>query len=747
MERKVIFRDRQELDPLDPGNLQDWADEAHKHLITDAITTQKQYVGLTVTIRSASELAIAPGRLYGSDGDVFALNTEFVASVFAMLPPTNQKWVAISVFGQQENTDYQTRDFLIDLETRQTEPDSVAMEQRKVVIVHLEQGLESVTPQKPAAPTGYTLIAHARLSPSGIQEIVLADINKLPNLHNVNTRVKELESWQAATRPRIDHIMSDVAGLGEAVAARATVSQALQLAMDMARVKERLELPDNYVFYGADHFLDETESATATGGYSARCDEGLRPAFVGTASSALALLNPLDSGAAVSEDGFLLPAYAQITRLAMEDYEGDVTINSFQFQTTNMVQRTMSRERIQYGEPRSVCTNSGFWRGGVYDPITGIFMKDGEEWEIEPAYRQNMIAQTGIVRGSQRWVTTYQAPYWEAETTTHAVNGAILAQTLLSAQTGWLTSVDLYFTNVSASGGLTLALVDATTGQPDLNNAIARQTFAVDALNLGWCRLTWARPVFVEAGKRYALVLISSVAHHVGYTNGTDYTQGVMLYLNNGGYEGLQADRDLMLRLQFAQFNTPRAVIQMAPLQLAGGIGDIDLLYEGVVPDGCELIWEYQLAGIWYQIREGTAENMASLAALLPIRAVFVGTRDVQPGIRLIGSRVIVSRVGTTFTHFSTERTLATASDHIIVRLLLEDFDADDHDVTCQLIISGSPEDPTSTQDQVVDSRSFWREFVFELGSTTTEYTIKITGSTDDWRSAWHVAERYDLAL
>lgn len=748
MEKQVIYRDRQELQATDMLNSQGWMDEAQQHLITDAITPERQFVGLAVTIRSASEAEIAPGRLYvGTTGKVYALSAAQVVSVFSMLPLEYEKWLALSVYGQEEDVDVQARDFLIDLQTGQTQPESVAMQRRRVVISHVAQGLESPTPEKPEPPTGYTLIAHVRLSPSGIQQIVLAESRHLPNLNAIQTRLKATEGWITSAGPRIDHIVSDIAGLGEAVAARATIQQMLAMAMDMARVKERMEIPDDYKFYGADHYLNEDESDTEAVGYSAFLQEGIRPAIAAQDELGLALLNPLDAAAKLSSDNFLLPAYNELTRLRMETRIGDLTINQYQYQTTNMVQKAMSRERIQYGETRTLCTNSGFWRSGQYDPITGIYRTNGESWVVDEAYRQNMILQVGQVRATQFWNTTFNETYWDAVTTTHTVQGSVLAQTILMAQTGWLTSVEVYFSSVDAAGGMTLILTDASRGQPDLDYGVARVVLAANALSAGWKKITFPRPVFVESGRRYAIVLVSGAQHKVGYTQGTDYTQGVLMYAQDGAYFTEAADRDLMLRLNFAQFTTPRAVIQMEPLQLAGGIGDLDMLYEGVTPDGTQIYWEYQVAGIWYPIKEGSAENIASLPALLPIRAVFVGTTDLMPGLLLPSAQVVVSRMGTSFTHFSTERTLGTASDHIVVRLLLEDFNPTPHTANCQLVIGGSPVSSSSSKDEIVDSRSRWREYTFNLGSTTTEYVIKITGSTSNWRQSWHVAERYDLAL
>lgn len=747
MEKKVIYRDRQELQAADLNNTQDWADEAHRHLVIDAISTERHFVGLTVSARSATEIDVSPGRLYdGSTGKVYAIWTTQTHSVFAMLPLQDSKWLAVSAFGQEEDTDIQPRDFLIDLQTREVEPEAVAMQRRRVAVIHIAQGLESPTPEKPEPPTGYTLLAHVRLSPTGIQEVVLATSRQLPNLYALDQRLRAAEGWITSATPRIAHIMSDIAGLGSDMQSKASLEHVTQLAIDMAKIKERMEIPDDYVFYGADHFLDNSESDTTNNNYSADTNEGIRPPIVATATSALALLNPLDPDARVSGGGLLLPAYNEITRLRMETRAGEITINEYQYQTFNAVQRTISRERIRYGEMRTSCTNSAFWRSGTYDPTTGILRRGNETWQVDPADRQKALQAHTFVRIRRVWIDRWNETYWNIVTTTHMVQGSVLAQTVLMAQTGWLTSLEIYVTKADPAGGLTVLITEAALGQPDTTKVLSRAVLAPGAVTAGWLKITLPDPLLVESGKRYAIVLASGAGHRVGFTRGTEYTQGLLMYAQDGAYFTTAAERDLMLRLNFAQFTSPRVALQMEPLQLAGGIQDLDMLYDSAVPAGCRLVWEYQTGGMWRAITEDAMPAFGG-AALVPLRAVFIGTSDLMPAIRLSTAQVIVSRRGTSFTHISTERTLATPSNNIRVRLLLEEFDpAAGHTVNCSLIIGGSSVTPTSYRDEIVDGRSRWREFRF-TPSATTSYRIRIDGGGVTSTAPWHVAERYDLAL
>lgn len=747
MEKQVLYRDRQELQAADLNNTQAWADESDRHLVTDAITPERQFVGLTVSARSATEIEVSPGRLYdGPSGKVYAIESAQVHSVFAMLPLQDQKWLAVSAFGQEEDTDIQPRDFLIDLQTREVEPEAVAMQRRRVAVIHIAQGLESPTPERPEPPTGYTLLAHVRLSPTGIQEVVLATSRKLPNLFAVDQRLRAAEGWITSAEPRIAHIMSDIAGLASDLSTRASLEHVAQLGVDMAKLKERMEIPDDYTFYGADHFLSADESDTAHSAYSADAYEGIRPPVVASQTGALALLNPLDPEARASAGGLLLPAYAEITRLRMETRAGEVTINQYQYQTLNAVQRTISRERVRTGETLTYCTNSAFWRSGVYDPVSGILRRGDETWLVDPSDRQAALTHA-FVRVTRVWIDRWEEPYWDIVTTTHTVQGSVLAQTVLMAQTGWLTSLEVFVTSADPSGGLTVLVTEAALGQPDIEKVLARATLAPGAVTAGWLKVTLPDPLLVEAGKRYAIVLASGAAHRVGFTEGTEYTQGLLMYAQDGAYFTAAAERDLMLRLNFARFAAPRAVVQMQPLQLAGGIQELDMLYESAVPAGTRLVWEYQTGGQWRPITVDTQPQFGS-AALIPLRAVFIGTSDLMPAVRPGTAQVTVRRRGTAFTHVSTARTLAQASSNIRVRLLLEDFDpSSGHTVDCRLIVGASTVNAASSRDEIVDGRSRWREYRFALGSPTTSYRIRIDGTGVTATAPWHVAERYDLAL
>lgn len=317
-----------------------------------------------------------------------------------------------------------------------------------------------------------------RLSPTGVQEVVLADTRRLPNLQRVDARLRTAEGWILAAEPRIAHIMSDIAGLASDLATRASLEHVAQLGVDMAKLKERMEIPDDYVFYGADHFLDDAESEPTHPDYSAQAYEGIRPAISAQQSGALSLLNPMDPEARTSAGGLMLPAFTEVTRLRMEARAGELAINQYQYQTVNAVQKTMSRERVRTGETLTYCTNAAFWKSGVYDPVTGILRRGDETWQVDAADMARATIDHQFVRVTRVWIDTWQEPYWDIVATQHVVQGSVLAQTVLMAQTGWLTSVEIFVASADPAGGLTLLVTEASLGQPDMEKVLARATRA-----------------------------------------------------------------------------------------------------------------------------------------------------------------------------------------------------------------------------------------------------------------------------
>ena len=755
MERQVINRDRQELQAADLNNMQLFVDQALQHIIMDAITRERMIVGLTVSKHTATEIEVAAGRLWdGTVGKVYRKDQAEQVSVFSHLPVADEKWLAVSVIGQEIDLDIQSRDFLVDLETGQTEPSAVAMERLRQVVVHVQPGMESADPQKPEPPTGYTLAAYVRLNPSGIQEIELAENKQLMRLFDVWQLGLANKAWINLADPKIATLISDLAQLAKSIRGLAYMDMLTELARDVALLKDRANLPDTYSAYGADNFLDPDESDTGNAEYYARVDEGIRFPWAGQTELQPALFNPY-ADEVVNFDGLILPAHVDVVRLdATAGYAGELAIGQYPYQTHTMVEGTRTKTRVRYGPTREVCTNGQNWATGQYDVAKNVF-KDAS------GRTYNVIARYGEHNGhhwlrlQQFWVDTVVENYWYLDTTDHVINGSQIAQTILNAQNGWLKSVDLYFTDVAADGDVHLHVCETDLGLPDPTRCLGRTMAAAADLKKypEPTRLTFDQPIFLEAGKRYALPLTTAGAHKVAVIQGTNYTQGSLFQSTDGAYFQGDHTKDLMMKLRYAQFGNVRTTVELSTISLAEGVADLDLLLEAVIPDNTDLVIEYQKegAGEWYALVPETADQLLGLPAMLHLRAVFVGTQDLMPGLSFPGSIIQANRPNNHFEHISTERTLENPSENIDVILRLEAWDETKHTCTVKLVNGATVYTADSVTDAVIadaDLPTIRRvvNFLPEPGVGISAYQIRVEGTTTTPLEIFHVAQRMDVA-
>jgi len=354
-----------------------------------------------------------------------------------------------------------------------------------------------------------------------------------------------------------------------------------------------------------------------------------------------------------------------------------------------------------------------------------------------------------------------QEPYWDRVTTTTTLNGQQVAQTFLNSQDGWLSQVGLYFSRKAASGDVTVLVCETAFGMPDLQRVISRTTVPVASILTGSVSGGAGLPSLVEtkvpitptylvAGRRYALVLVTTGDHYVAMTN-TDngVVQGTFFVSTDGAFFAGNLIDDLKMRLYFAQFERSRLSVELAPLQLAGGILDLDILNEGITPPACRTDFEVQVNGAWVPLDAApNGPNLSGLPAILPLRATLTGTTDLMPGFSLPGSQVIVSRPKTAFTWVSEDKTLGSATTSIKIITDLQSYDETKHDCSVSLR-TGSTLATTETADVVEDETlangTLRRTSVFNIASAS-KYQVRIVGSTTTAADLFLVSELIEFA-
>ncbi len=404
----------------------------------------------------------------------------------------------------------------------------------------------------------------------------------------------------------------------------------------------------------------------------------------------------------------------------------------------------MSRHRIRYGPERRVCTNNSWWRQGQYNSATNTFTRNGETFEVVSG---DTSRNHQWIRFRQFWVDTYQEPYWDLESTDHSVEGAQVAQTWLQRQDGWLSSIGLYFTRLAGNGNIHVAICEATNGAPDPSKIIMKVNIDhADLKAYPTATKFTIPPTYMEAGKRYAALVITNAAHYVAMAEGNAYAGGTFFYTTDGDYHVGDLTKDMMLDLYFAQFHHPRVVVDMQPLNLDGGIADIDLLASLIAPASTELTYEIDAGNGWIPISKLSLNALIGLPPLVKLRLVFLGTTDIMPGIRLSGSQAKVSRARTNFLHISKVRTLAGNATKVTLLSRLEGW-SNNHTLTCKLDVAGTLIAPNVTETKDIGDGAIELRSTFNLDNPVDHYIIRHEGLTTSALDVFHVAERVDVAV
>ena len=748
MREIVNFRDRQEVQAADFTSLQLYARASFDDLIRDAVQDGKGFAGFEVTQATSSDVSVAAGRFYTA-GAMYYRDTATTIQLAAMLPLVTKKKVAIVVWGLPADIDTEPRDFLVDVETGETEPQVVAMHNARQVQMQAIAGIEAPDPQPPANLDVNVLpVAYVTLATSGIVAVEPAVGNRLPSVKENAAALAALKTWKDTVDPRIATIASEIAEIKRRLAGVSDQHDLLQMAADLARVKELIGLPADYAEYGADRFLDDSDSDTANLEYLAKIEEGIRFAAENAAQSQLSVFNPLDPNIKLS-DGLVLPTWDHARRLTVGDYVAETSLSQYGYQTIELKQFTMSRERIRYGNAFTVCTNSAWFRSGQYDPTASTLRIGNETFEVTPAGGFGLFGLFfHFVRVRQFWRDWVEEPYWSSVSVDHSISGASVAQTFLNSQDGWLTRLWLWFTRLAGSGSVSLAITETTSsGMPDPNSAICYLTVPYDKLRIGWTSIDLP-PTFLKAGRLYAVQVVTGADHWVGMASGNKYTHGTFFYTTDGVFYAGDLTRDMMFALDFAAFKAPRVEVQLAPLSLNGGIAALDLISSMVTTDIAAISFEVQIGGKWSALSEVTPDLLVGLPPLLPFRAVFVGTNDVHAGLQTQGSVVTVSRPRMTFKHISTSQLLAAPTTTVHVILRLEAWNAAHHTLTCKLDTIGGLVDPTAVETRELGAdlnngnKVIERTYSFSLGQPVISYAIVIEGATTTALDVFHVAER-----
>jgi len=745
MDRKVKFYPREIVPSSDMTQMQDYVRQAFDDVVKYTLNGAQAYAGFLTVKTEAFAVSVAPG-LYFASGQVYPSRSTLTQSLTTMQPLVNKVKIGVVVWGQTADDTPEYRNVVTNVETRATEAQLLMVRNARTAQIAFIKGVESTDPQPPTIPLDRLLVATITLTPTGIETVDMNIDTEQPSVIALALRTLALENWRRQAEPRIATIGSDVANLANAIKGASDTETVFRIAADVARLKDIAGLPDTYSNYGADRFLNTSETAVNDLDLLARVEEGIRYNWANQNVSALAVFNSINP--AISQQaGILLPAFTSELRFSVTDFAGEQSISQYSQTSHTLVQRQMSRNRIRFGQSMNVCTNAQWWQSGNYDPGSGVFTRQGETWQVDAASRADALVNHRFIRVTQFWNDVWQEAYWEKVTTTLVVAGAQVAQSFLNTQAGWLTGVDLYFTKRGPSGNVNVAICELTdSGTPRLSRTIYQGTLAYLDMRT-WPNVTTfpIAPTYLEAGKRYAVVLTTNGDHYVGMASGGAYLAGTFFYSTDGAYFAGDLTKDMMFGLRFARFANSRVVVDMQPLNLDGGISDIDILAGMIVPEATGLTFQVQVNSAWRPLSSISKDALVGLPPLLPLQVVFQGTPDIHAGIRLADSQVMVSRPRTTLKHISTNRLLPAATQTIRVIMTLAAWNPQRHTWTQTIRTAGGTFNPSVVQDIDLGNGRLQRTFRYQLATGITQFQIINEATTTTALDTQLAEERVDI--
>lgn len=768
MEKRVLVQNFQKVEVDDFLSFGIFPQVSLDTIVHDLLLPDFAFSGFNVVQSGPGEVTVGNGHLF-AEGKVYFNDDEGGTTIDLLdeFPAATRRIVSIVVWGQEKDAETEPRTFLIDAETRATQAQAVATERWRWANISTEAGLEGPDPAVPALGAGYIAVAHITLSTAGIESIVMATDNMAESLRIALNRLKLFDIWKTQVGAILDTMRSELLILAGRINGTARQQFVEQIAADVARLKDHDKLPSTYSSWHADHYLTETYSDTAHVDWLAKVEEGIRFPPAAGFDAQLGLLNPLDA-AVKNSSNVLLPAWDAVVRLTNIGADSELSIAQYQFQNMDMVQKTMTRRVTRYGTPFTRCTNDIWWKEGAYDPWSGIFKRAGDTFQVLETQTVGNTWDTWfnpadhqLMRLQQVWEDSVTEPYWDRIITNYTVNGSVVAQTFVNAQEGWLSEIQVPFSQVALSGDVVCMITETTNGMPDVSKVIAKTTVVqadlkIAAANNMLLTRFMFQPTFLRKG-RYAFILSTAGNHYVWVRNNTNAVSGTLFYSTDGAFFQGDVTKDLAFNIAYCQFRQNQTTVELNSLTLTGGIAAIDINADAYAPDGTRLFYEVRIGSTWRQLDNvdgGPGVILAGLPPLLPFRVTFVGTESVQPALGVASnSRVTTWRPRSDFRHISAIRGPIAAATTIKVDIRLEAWrGAPYHTHVCKLLHGAgytTSRSPDAQTEEVPpdDPNALIRHYVFTGMGALTTFRLRQEGTTDNVLATFHVAEKIDIDI
>ncbi len=747
MEKRVNFYPSQEVPASELAAMQQFGQDSLDRIVRELLFDEGRYVGLAVTKTGPLDIAIGSGT-FARSGAIFRKAVTTTENLTSLLPSSGLRKVLVLVSGQEVDTEVQNRKFLINAATRSAQPKPVATRKVREAVIDLAAGPSSNSPSRPAVSAGWIVVAELTLGTTGITvDPVMEAATKALSLESAVNAITLLQAQDRKFSSMFETLRSEIAGLASELSDKAENRRVSHLVSDVLNIRNRLDMADTGTSFGSDWFSNDEESDEAFPGYTARVEGGaMQMGEVGSAGKLIKLLNPTDSKLDISESGLIMPSSSSVLRLECDEYDSDVSIASYAVSTTVGKKLQLSRTYKFYATKAGRSFAEEFLKENpkvrVRNPSTG-------DWQtIDLTDKKWKIDQLG---GSKLgWWLKITEAYWDVDTVDVTTTGSRIAQTFLCAQAGWHRRLDLWFTDVGATGDVHIKICAlGSDGDPDLKQIVGSVTLPVASIKKRAWTTVSPDPFWLDRGKRYAIVLTTTGAHVVGCAVSNGLSNGTLVASTDGVTWQVDLAKDMMFRLFASKFHASKVTVDIEDISLSGGIREIQTILTGHQPAGTDLVVQARINGVWRNLSDDDETVLAGLPNLVPLRLVFLGTLDMMPGIDLSKSRVIATRPRTSSVHVSTTRTLAGTTSAINVTQVSYDFDEARHDWGCTILHGAgfaTEVNAASVKDFRRPDGGVDRKWKFTVPNID-EYRIKTTLGATSLDDAHSVTYRRDEAI
>lgn len=740
MSRRVKFYDLMLAEAVDFENIGKFAQADMDDLVRDGVSTDRAFAGFDVAILpGATSIKIAAGRYY--DGKMYRLDTETEKQLSNQIPLVQKRIAVVTVWGQEVATDLQQRSVAINVDDMIGEPQALQMLMLRQANIDVIVGAESGDPQPPAIPTNSIVVATVVLGVAGIESVTMNEAVRLSSSQRNAQAIGKLRSDFNRIDPAVTGLISDFAAMNSRSADRASREDLARGLIDIARVKDMVGLPDDYAQYGASFFNDDSETDTVYSNTTAKIDNGLLFPDAAKSTWPLALFNDNDPNAKKHASGQVLPAYSDVVAIAGPPTNGDVSLSQFEVKTHTVKTETVYRTVTHFG-----------WTWNWSKRWYGYRYVSAKQWYYASAFYAPYYWgywRRAPVKHYYSWTETIPEEVTTVVTTTTNYNGILTAETFRAPRAMWFTGVNLLLSKLDATGDVHVLLSETELGQPTLAKTLSRVSIPVADLKKAPAKTAaMMNPVLLESGKLYSINIITQGNHRSATVHPDNWRDGTYFAGTDGEYFIGDLTKDIYLEILAAEFAKPRNEIILQTADLVGGLNDLKIETEEIVPAGTQISYEINIAGTWRPVTE-----IASLPGgtnTAPLRAVLVGSKDLMPSFYTGANRVTLSRPALAMSEQSTTVTLAAPAQHIRVEYVVNKWDGVEHTLTPTIRDGGSTFSPTVTEPAAPDDpegENVRLAFVFDLGAPKSSFKIRTDMSRTAAVAPPVVLERRYVAL